>query len=275
VQTLLSIGDFSRMTHLSVKALRLYHDLGLLEPAEVDANNGYRRYDTSQVPTAQVIRRFRDLGMPIEQVKAVLVAPDVAARNELIVGHLKRLESQLQHTQTNVSELRTLLEPAAAGIAIEHRSLARMLVASITETVRTDDLDRWWTTAFAELYASLRAANVRPAGPSGGLWPTELFADEAGESTVFVPIAEAFEPAGGVRARELPAVELAVALHRGPLRGADITYAALGTHVAERAIGVEGPIRESYLVTSDDTTDESQLRTEIGWPIFRTATRTY
>jgi DNA-binding transcriptional MerR regulator len=38
----LSIGDFSRMTHLSVKALRHYHDLGLLEPADVNAQTGYR-----------------------------------------------------------------------------------------------------------------------------------------------------------------------------------------------------------------------------------------
>ena len=49
----LSIGDFSRMTYLSIKALRHYHELGLLEPADVDPRTGYRLYDTAQVPTAQ------------------------------------------------------------------------------------------------------------------------------------------------------------------------------------------------------------------------------
>ena len=55
----LAIGDFSRATHLSVKTLRHYHRLGLLVPAEVDPDSSYRRYSTEQIPTAQVIRRFR------------------------------------------------------------------------------------------------------------------------------------------------------------------------------------------------------------------------
>src|ERR1017187_9966791 len=67
----LSIGDFSQITHLSVKTLRRYHEAGLLEPAEVDPYTGYRYYATTQVPTAQVIRRFRDLGMPVREVGEV------------------------------------------------------------------------------------------------------------------------------------------------------------------------------------------------------------
>jgi hypothetical protein len=61
VETLLGIGDFSRMTFLSVKTLRHYHEIGLLPPAEVDRESGYRRYALAQVPTAQVIRRLREL----------------------------------------------------------------------------------------------------------------------------------------------------------------------------------------------------------------------
>ena len=49
----LPIGDFSRATHLSVKMLRHYHELGLLEPADVDADTGYRRYAAEQIVTAQ------------------------------------------------------------------------------------------------------------------------------------------------------------------------------------------------------------------------------
>ena len=97
--TLLSIGDFSRMTHLSVKALRHYHDMGVLVPAAIDPFSGYRSYDTGQVPTAQVIRRLRDLNMPLDQIRAVLEASDVGERNQEIVAHLERMESQLAQTQ--------------------------------------------------------------------------------------------------------------------------------------------------------------------------------
>ena len=114
----LPIGDFSRMTHLSVKALRHYHDVGLLEPAEIDPASGYRFYEPSQVPVAQVIRRFRDLGMPIDEIKEVLRAPDVEARNQVIVAHLKRMESDLAATQSVVASLRLLLDRPPAPVAV-------------------------------------------------------------------------------------------------------------------------------------------------------------
>jgi DNA-binding transcriptional MerR regulator len=94
----LAIGDFSRATHLSVKTLRHYHRLGLLIPAEVDPDSSYRRYSTGQIPTAQVIRRFRDVEMPLDQIGAVLQAPDVDTRNALIAEHLARLEEGLVQT---------------------------------------------------------------------------------------------------------------------------------------------------------------------------------
>ena len=91
----LTVGDFSRATHLSVKTLRHYHQVGLLEPAAVNPDTGYRYYSAGQIPTAQVIRRLRDLEMPVADVKAVLAAPDAAARNALIAAHLGRLEAEL------------------------------------------------------------------------------------------------------------------------------------------------------------------------------------
>ena len=270
----LSIGDFSRMTHLSVKALRHYHELGLLEPSEVDPSTGYRSYDLSQVPVAQVIRRFRDLDMPVEHVKAILEAGDVERRNDLIVAHLKRMESTLERTQTVVASLRSLLDASPAPITVEYRSVSSLRVAAITRVVNLADIEPWWSDSFAEIYRVLRDQGVSAAGPSGGLYPTELYTHEIGEVTLFVPIADQVANVGDVFVRELPPAELAVAVHRGALREADRTYAPLGTHVLERAIAVAGPIRESYIIISDDVGEEAELVTEIGWPIFRTVPET-
>ena len=87
------MGEFSRMTHLSVKTLRHYHQVGLLEPAQVNPETGYRYYSPDQIPQAQVIRRLRHLEMPVPEVKAVLAAPDVSIRNAVISAHLDRLET--------------------------------------------------------------------------------------------------------------------------------------------------------------------------------------
>ena len=83
----LTVGDFSRITHLSVKTLRHYHEVGLLEPATVNPGTGYRYYCAAQVPTAQVIRRLRDLEMPVSQIKADPALPiDPATTGMTLTG---------------------------------------------------------------------------------------------------------------------------------------------------------------------------------------------
>src|SRR5579862_4971220 len=113
----LTVGDFSRATHLSVKTLRHYHQVGLLQPDAVNPDTGYRYYSAHQIPAAQVIRRLRDLEMPVADVKAVLAAPDAAGRNALIAAHLGRLEAELARTRGVVESLRNLLQPAAGPVA--------------------------------------------------------------------------------------------------------------------------------------------------------------
>jgi DNA-binding transcriptional MerR regulator len=263
----LGIGDFSRMTHLSVKALRHYHDLGLLTPAEIDPASGYRFYEPSQVPVAQVIRRFRDLGMPLEEIRQVLRAPDAGARNQVIVAHMQRMESQLAATQSVVASLRSLLAGPPEPIAVEHRSVGATQALAIRELVSMPDMDAWWDGAFAELNAAVAAAAVPPAGPRAALYPAELFQLDAGEITAYIPVTGEMRPAGRAAMVDIPAAELAVAVHKGTMADLDQTYGALGTYVARREIGAGGPIREHYLVTAFDTDDESRHVTEVGWPV--------
>lgn len=62
-----------------------------------------------------------------------------------------------------------------------------------------------------------------------------------------------------------------VALDGSAHHDIDVTYAALGSHLAENALTVDGPVHENYLVGPRDTDDVAAWRTEIGWPVFRTA----
>jgi DNA-binding transcriptional MerR regulator len=273
VPTALTIGDFSRMTHLSAKTLRHYHRVGLLEPARIDPSNGYRYYTTEQVATAQVIRRFRDLDMPIDTVRAVLAAPDVGTRNALIGAHLDRLRAQLTETQAAVTSLQHLLEQPESSPSIEYRSVPAAQTIAISASIERHEIGSWWSAAFAELYEVLRVHRVEPAGAGGGMYASELFAEDRGDATVFVPVdtVPAGADAGRVRELIVSSAELAIAMHTGPDDDIDLTYGSLGRHVTERAIGVDGPVREYYVVAGIDTPDATQWRTEIGWPIFRTS----
>ncbi|MDA8316086.1 MAG: MerR family transcriptional regulator [Actinomycetota bacterium] len=273
--TRLPIGDFSRMTYLSVKALRRYHDMGLLEPADVDPSTGYRYYDASQVPIGQVIRRFRDLGMPLDQLKDVLHAPDAASRNELIVAHLRQMEEELDHTQQTVASLRAILERPVAPITVEYRKVVATSALAISEPVAMVDIDTWWGEAFNELHRALVSMHGTRCGPDGALYPSEFFEDELGVVVVYIPVAGRPElagpdPAGRVQLVDIPDAELAVTVHHGAFAELDQTYGSLGTFVAEREIGVAGPIREHYVVSNEHTDDESRHRTEVCWPVFHT-----
>ncbi len=257
MDVLLTIGEFSKMTYLSVKALRHYHDVGLLAPALVDPDTGYRHYASSQVGTAQAIRRFRDLDMPIDEVRQVLEAPDLAARNRSILVHLERMHQQLEQTQATVASLQGLLAgdpPAGRRVEIRRIPAARVVVARAT--VAFDDCPAWLEPAFVDLHAALDAAGLDTAGPDGALYPDEFFEAGTAEVTAFVPVAA--DAGDTLDAVDLPATTVAVLVHDGPLADLDQAYGTLGTLVAQRGIGGPGPIREHYLTATS---------TEVCWPV--------
>jgi DNA-binding transcriptional MerR regulator len=271
----LSIGDFSRATHLTVKTLRHYHQIGLLEPAEVDPHAGHRRYATGQIPAAQVIRRFRDLGMPLEEIQAVLSAPDLRARNERIASHLDLLETELGRTRCAVASLLDLLVPPSpedVPARIELRAVPAVTAVAITGVVEAQEAAAWLQGALGELRATLAARGAAASGPAGGMFADEVFTRHRGQATIYVPCAEPVRPTGRVTSVLVPAAELAVMEHCGPPGDVDRAYGTLAAYVARHALAVDGPMREYYLVGQHDTPDTSRWRTEIGWPVFRTGT---
>jgi DNA-binding transcriptional MerR regulator len=263
VETSLSIGEFARLTHLSVRTLRRYHEADLLVPAHVDEQTGYRYYTADQIPTAQVIHRLRDLDVPLATVRRILDATDPATRSELVTEHLRRLEAELDRTRAAVRSLRRLLEPEPAPVHVEVRPVPLLTVAAVEADVERDDVLGWYAGAMAELDATLR----EPLGTPGGVYDNALF--EVGRGHVLVHRPSQDPPSRGrVHPVELPAVELAVATHVGEHDDIDVTYGEVGAWVVANALSVAGPVRETYLVGPRDTDDPSRWRTEIGWPVF-------
>ncbi len=263
----LTIGAFSRLTHLSIKTLRYYHEVGLLEPAVIDPDSGYRYYQPGQAHSAHLVRRFRDLGLPVADVKAVLAAPDLTARDAILAGHLDRMREQLRQTEAAVESLRRMLEGSPAATAIEERVLEGGPTISVAAHVTSRDVVPWWWEALAGLRATAVAAGLEQAGPVGGLYDDELFTQEAGHARVYLPVKDSPALEGTAARWELPAGRFAVALHAGAHTDVDRTYAALGTYAAARGRDGAGPVRERYLIDPLDHPDSAQWRTEICWPL--------
>jgi DNA-binding transcriptional MerR regulator len=263
-----TIGEFATMTRLSRKALRHYHDLGLLEPAAIDPGNGYRYYDADQVPTARVIRRLRDLDLPVPELKSYLAADaadDEATRTAIVSAHLDRMRAQLRQIEAAVTALQALLVPAFTAARIEIRDEPAERAIAISDTVELSELITWWTDAGRELADALRVAGIEANGPLGALFAHELFADEAGLATVWLPVNAPIAPTGRTRLTEIPGGLFAVALPAVPDDRTGDVYAELGRYVAGRGIGAGGPVRERYLAGALD--DPAPLLTEIAWPV--------
>jgi DNA-binding transcriptional MerR regulator len=269
----LAIGDFAKATHLTVKTLRHYHEAGLLRPTEIDSQTGYRRYSIEQIPTAQIIRRFRDLEMPLKDIQAIITAPDIQTRNDLIAAHLQRLEGNLEQTQNAVASLRGLLQSPASSAPIAHRRVEATTAAAIKQVIDTQDATAWFRGALGELSATLSAQGVSAIAPAGGIYSNAIFTDARGEATIFIPCAQPVRPIGRVTPFVVPATELAITEHLGAHTNIDIAYGSLATYVSKHALAV-GPLREYYLVGQLQTSDQTAWRTEIGWPIFQTRTGT-
>ncbi|MBI4942882.1 MAG: MerR family transcriptional regulator, partial [Actinobacteria bacterium] len=207
---MLAIGEFSRLTHLSVRTLRRYHEAGLLEPATVDDATGYRSYSADQIPTAQVIHRLRELDVPLPDVQRILRSTDPQTRAALVADHLQRLESQLDRTRAAVASLRLLLRPDPAPAEVELRAVPATTVAAVEDDVTHDEVIAWYAGAMAELDAVVKD----PTGVPGGLYDNGLFEEGRGHVLVYRPTADP-PRTGRVRPVTLPAVELADTTHDG------------------------------------------------------------
>ena len=99
-----------------------------------------------------------------------------------------------------------------------------------------------------------------PSGPDTALHSPEFFEAHLGEVVALIPIADDAATPGGADVETIPGAYVAITVHNGPFSDIDQAYGTLGTYVAERVIGAEGPIREHYL--DDDCT-------EVAWPVRR------
>ncbi|MBC9733443.1 MerR family transcriptional regulator [Nocardioides marmotae] len=107
---LLTIGDFARASGLTPKALRLYDDMGLLVPVEVDPVNGYRRYARHQLDRARLVARLRLAGMPLARIRTVADLPPAAAAAEL-TSYRRQVEADAATARRIVADLVEELSP--------------------------------------------------------------------------------------------------------------------------------------------------------------------
>lgn len=120
---LMPIGRFSRLTGVGVKALRHYDELGLLVPAAVDDETGYRFYSPDQVEVAEAIRALRRLDMPLEEIRSALAADSSAALRAALVSHQRRMAVRDAELRASRAQLQRLIDGKETLMGMRSESL--------------------------------------------------------------------------------------------------------------------------------------------------------
>jgi DNA-binding transcriptional MerR regulator len=180
-QTLMPVGRFSRQTGLSVKALRHYAELGLLPPAAVDPDTGYRLYATAQVARGEAIRLLRRLEVPLDDIATLLATGDPATVRSVLLDHQRRTALRSAQLRVVLQGLQPLLDgkdeimgtPAQALDQEAHRRLGidcfnkTWTLMEKTDRTQTED-DEMLHCAHASAYHWLQVGTA--ANHARGEW---------------------------------------------------------------------------------------------------------
>jgi DNA-binding transcriptional MerR regulator len=271
---MIRIGDFSKLSRVSVKTLRYYDEMGLLKPVEVDRFTGYRLYEIRQLAVLHRLLALKELGFSLEEIGRLL---DDGLSVEQMRGMLKLRETEArQRVQEEAERLRRVearlrqieQEDEMSKYDVVIKSVEAMQVASVRDVV---PLPSEQGGLWGELGGYLAMQRVRPSDACFTLYHDEDFKERDWDVEVCEPITDALTESRRVKVRSLPAANLACTIHHGPFVTISEAYAAIGKWIEANGYRIVGPCREVYLEpakngsqTDPDTVTEIQFPVEKG-----------
>ncbi|MFJ1790674.1 MerR family transcriptional regulator [Kitasatospora griseola] len=204
-EDLIAIGELAARTRLSLKALRLYGDRGLLPPARTDPRTGVRRYRPAQVERARRIALLRAAGMPLARIAAVLDAGG-AESVRLLAAYWREQESVHAARREAAGYARAVLtgrNPTVYEIA--EREVPEQKVLFTRSQVTAADLPGFLASSSELLLAHLRQTGACLSGPIFAVFDGLVSEDSDGPVEVCAPTLNPVEPAGRIGVRIEPA----------------------------------------------------------------------
>jgi len=244
-----SIGEFSRITGLSIKTLRFYHDKGLLVPSYVERGSGYRYYDAGNSEKALVIVQLRTFGFSLQQIREILDQHDDEAgildylerQHRVMLGRVaefgetaRRLEAIIHKER----EARRLMQEST--FEVEEKHVNKMQIAGIRMTGRYSDCG----AGFGKV---CRAFGRWTCGKPFLLHYSQEYRETDADFEACVPIRKAHKQVEGVSVRELPGGRCVSLLHKGPYEDLGRSYEKVFAYLQGKDLRTIVPSREIYI----------------------------
>jgi DNA-binding transcriptional MerR regulator len=258
----MTTGVFAKHTRLSHKALRLYDAMGLLAPAFVDEQNGYRYYSQGQVDQAKLISLLRQLEMPLSQIAEVLALRG-KQRTKAITHYWQEVEKDIRAKRKLVHFLERYLEGKGETMfEVKTRNVAEQKVVTIERHVYAPDLPKFISDAMSELYSYLAESGQQAEDTSFVAYHGEVNVDSDGPAETCVPFTGNLEPKGDMRIRIEPAhKEAYVRLSKAQVVFPDIleAYDAVSKYLKETGKTQNGSCREVYFADWSEIRNDEPL----------------
>jgi len=242
-----SIGEFSRLSGLTVKTLRFYHEKGILVPARVDEDTAYRYYDEANAERARLIARLRAMAFPLDDMAAVLACDDEADILEVLARHradlarkaraYRRIAASIDQVIRNEREARSVMRETDYDVV--EKSVEAQWIAGVRMKGHYSDCGK----GFAKIG---RALGRHLTGKPFCLYYDGEYREGDADFEACVPLKGPFE-AEGISVRELPGGRCVTLLHRGPYDTLGRSYEKILAHIRDRGFEVVLPTREVYL----------------------------
>ncbi|MEV4279092.1 MerR family transcriptional regulator [Actinoplanes xinjiangensis] len=266
---LIPIGRFSRMSRLSIKALRFYDEQGLLAPAWVDPRSGYRYYLRAQAARAEAIRVLRTVDMPVGEIRDLLADDDPELIGRRLSAHRERLRARLAEQERMLRFLERLIDRGGNVMPYEVvvKEVPDVVVASLTRRASLATIAAAIQQGFGAVVGAIGAAGSHPAGPPFLIYHDVIDEATEGDVEICIPVpAVTVLPDGPVGVRTVPGGPVASTVHRGPYQEIAPAYHMVTGWIEENGRKPSGPPREIYLNDPQSVTPD-ELLTELQFPV--------
>lgn len=273
---LMSIGEFSSRSRLSVRMLRHYGEHGILEPAEVDRSSGYRRYAEEQLAEAAHVRRLRDVGFPVSAIAVLLATRGTESYRQALVLQREALHDELRAAKERLTLIDQLLDTEGStmsNIAVSRETIpARTVVALRGMIPAYDQEGRLW----GELMPQIGRQGITPVGPGGAFEHDPEYREADPTMSIWLPVPAGTTAEGPLQVHELPEQQVVQARVEGPYSLISEAHARIeefarseGLTFVERH-GLEDPIERlgfNRYLTDPSSASPEETVTEVCVPL--------
>jgi DNA-binding transcriptional MerR regulator/effector-binding domain-containing protein len=271
-----SIGEFARLGGVSARTLRHYDEIGLLRPATVDPDSGYRGYAAPQLGQLNRIMALKELGLSLTQVRVLLAGVTLDELRGMLALRRAQLEQELEQHRNELLRVEARLRSIAREDDMSAHDIVAKKIPAVGVVAIAGRSPGWATESIVAVVNQVEATfdqlgifdRVKESGPR------VLFYEEDGDDVLVflgLPVAE---PPGNLPAPAqylvLPEIEAAAAVRSGPAATIfPMVYHDLVRWIEERGYRPAGTNRNVWLHEIDDVADADQQVFEVQLPFTR------